>query len=116
MNGKGQLKIGVGLILTSAVATCSGQLCWKLGAEYPSYVLLFYLFGFILYGLGAVLMVFAFKFGEMSILHPMLSVGFIISLFLGATFLKEDIQPRKIIGVLLILVGVCFLNIKVTRE
>lgn len=105
-----QLKTGIALILTSAIMTCSGQLCWKLGAKYPEQVILYYLVGFILYGVGALLMVFSFKFGEMSILHPMLSVGFIASLFLGTIFLNEDIKPTKVIGVLLILVGIWLLN------
>lgn len=116
MEQNNQLKIGVGLILLSSAATCSGQLCWKLGAVYSEHVVLFYLIGFLLYGMGALLMILSFKFGEMSILHPMLSVGFIGSLFLGAIFLNEDIQPRRVIGVLLILVGVCFLNYQGHRE
>lgn len=107
---KNQLKIGIALILISAIMTCSGQLCWKLGAKYPEYVILFYSVGFGLYGMGALLMIVAFKFGEMSVLHPMLSMGFIISLFLGAIFLDEDIGLKKVIGVLLILLGVWLLN------
>lgn len=111
-----QLKIGIALILISAVMTCSGQLCWKLGAKYPEYVIPFYLSGFGLYGMGALLMVVSFKFGEMSVLHPMLSVGFIVSLFLGAIFLDEEIGPRKVIGVLLILVGAWLLNVRRKSE
>ena len=104
------LKIGMILILVSAIMTCSGQLCWKLGAEYAQYVIIYYLTGFILYGIGALLMVIAFKFGEMSILHPMLSMGFIGSLFLGKFFLGEKIIVKKVVGMLLILVGVCLLS------
>ena len=109
-NEKKHLKIGIVLMLTSAMMTCSGQLCWKLGAERIQYVITYYLVGFILYGIGALLMVIAFKFGEMSILHPMLSVGFIGSLFLGKYFLKEEILVKKIVGILLILIGVCLLS------
>lgn len=107
---KNQLKIGIVLILTSALMTCSGQLCWKLGAIHTEYTLAFYLVGFVLYGMGALLMMVAFRFGEMSVLHPMLSVGFIGSLFLGGIFLNEDITIKKIAGILFILVGICFLS------
>lgn len=107
---KSQLKIGIALILTSAFMTCSGQLCWKLGAIHVEYTLVFYLIGFALYGLGALLMMLAFRFGEMSVLHPMLSVGFVGSLFLGGVFLNEDITIKKIIGIMFVLVGVCFLS------
>lgn len=107
---KNQLKIGIALILTSSVMTCVGQLCWKLGAEFPKLMLLYYFVGFILYGLGALLMMLSFRFGEMSVLHPMLSVGFIGSLILGAVFLNEEVGVRKIAGVLLVLLGIYFLN------
>lgn len=107
---KSQLKRGIALIITSAIMTCSGQLCWKLGAVYAEYTIGFYLLGFLLYGMGALLMVIAFRFGEMSVLHPMLSVGFVGSLFLGNLFLNENITIRKIEGILLILVGIWFLS------
>lgn len=105
-----QLQKGIILIITSALLTCVGQLCWKLGAIYPAYTLLFYMVGFFLYGMGALFMIVAFKFGEMSVLHPMLSAGFIGSLFLGSMFLKEKITIQKLIGILLIILGVYFLS------
>lgn len=107
---KSQLKVGIALIVTSAIMTCSGQLCWKLGAVYIEYTIGFYLLGFLMYGMGALLMTIAFRFGEMSVLHPMLSVGFVGSLFLGSIFLNENITVRKFAGILLILVGICFLS------
>lgn len=107
---KSQLKLGIALIITSAIMTCSGQLCWKLGAVHAEYTIGFYLSGFLLYGMGALLMMMAFRFGEMSVLHPMLSVGFVGSLFLGSMFLNENITVRKIAGILLILVGIWFLS------
>lgn len=105
-----QLRIGIVLILLSAVMTCSGQLCWKLGAMYTEYTILLYLIGFGLYGMGALLMMIAFRFGEMSILHPMLSVGFIGALILGKVFLDEVITIKSFLGVVLILIGICLLS------
>ncbi len=113
---KNQLKMGIGLILVSALMTCSGQLFWKLGADNEQYMIAFYLLGFVLYGIGALLMLVAFKFGEMSVLHPMLSVGFICSLILGNKFLGEDISYRKIMGIIFILVGVCLLSYQGDKE
>ena len=55
-------------------------------------------------------MVISFRFGEMSVLHPMLSAGFIGSLFLGAVFLDEEVHFKKIIGVVRILRGRCIVN------
>lgn len=109
-HNRNQLKLGIGLIIVSAAMTCCGQLSWKLGAIYPENIIIFYLIGFLLYGVGALFMLISFKFGEMSILHPMLSLGFVGSLFLGNIFLKEDISTTKIIGIVLILIGVCLLS------
>ena len=73
---KDRLSVGIALMLTSALLTCTGQLCWKLSAlrEPP---LLFLLAGFGLYGLGALLMMAAMRFGELSVLHPMLGAGYV---------------------------------------
>lgn len=109
-HNRNQLKLGIGLILVSAAMTCFGQLSWKLGATHPENIIIFYLIGFLLYGIGALFMLIAFKFGEMSILHPMLSMGFVGSLFLGNIYLKEEISTTKVIGVVLILIGVCILS------
>lgn len=109
-NNRKQLKKGIGLILVSAAMTCCGQLSWKFGMIHSENIIIYYLLGFLLYGAGALFMLIAFKFGEMSILHPMLSMGFVGSLFLGNVFLKEEISITKIIGIVLILAGVCLLS------
>jgi len=92
-------KFGIPLILASATATAIGQLCWKLGSNVHIAI------GFGLYASGALLMIFAFKFGEISKLHPMLSFSYILSLFLGSVVLNEHISTSKIGGVLLICMG-----------
>lgn len=111
---KSNIKIGILLMLVSSICTCTGQLLWKLAATSVQALLIYFL-GLMLYGIGAVVMIVAFKFGEMSILHPMLSVGFILSLFLGAIFLDEIISWKSIVGIVLILIGMIFLG-KSTEE
>lgn len=103
------LAIGIPLMLLASTCTCIGQLCWKLAALKGS--LSFYILGFLLYGSGAVLMIISFRFGELSILHPMLSMGYILSLVLGAHILKEPVTITKICGVIFILIGMVFLGI-----
>ena len=90
-------------MLLSASVTCVAQLLWKLSGTQSSALL--FLLGVFLYGVGAILMLMAFRNGEASLLHPMLSVGYIGSLILGAVFLKEDISVQKLFGILLILCG-----------
>lgn len=58
------------------------------------------------YGLGAICMLYAYKFGKLSVLQPVLSMNYIFSLFLGALVLKERISLTKVIGVMVVMVGV----------
>lgn len=106
---KDRLPVGIALMLTSALLTCTGQLCWKLSAlrEPP---LLFLLAGFGLYGLGALLMMAAMRFGELSVLHPMLGAGYALSVILGALVLEEAVTPRKLAGILVITAGLVCLS------
>jgi uncharacterized membrane protein len=66
-----------------------------------------YLFSdwFILYFCGAALMIIAFKFGDLSILHPLLSFGYIFSIFLGGIFLGESLTGIQITGIAVIILG-----------
>ena len=93
---KDRLPVGVALMLSSALLTCLGQLCWKLSANEGS--ALYLLAGFGLYGCGALLMMAAMRFGELSVLHPMLSAGYALSLLLGALVLGEEISAGKLAG------------------
>ena len=110
-----KLSLGIAFMIISSICTCSGQLFWKLAAS-SNYSLLYYAFGFTLYGCGALLMITAFKFGELSVLHPMLSIGYILSLFLGSIFLKEIITLKSIIGVSCIFIGMIFLSMRTKGE
>lgn len=105
------LKKGIILMLLSSFLTCTGQLVWKLAAneQNNSYIPLL-LVGFCMYGIGALIMIVAFRFGDISILHPMLSFGFIVSLFYGAIILKEEIRLNNILGVIIIVVGMICLG------
>lgn len=105
------LKIGVCIILISAIMTCCGQLCWKISSSSAN-SLLFLFLGFVMYGIGALAMIIAFKFGDVSRLHPMLSLGYIGSLFLGYFFLEESINAMKIAGIFFIFAGLILLNLK----
>ena len=100
---------GILLMLGSSLLTCTGQLLWKL-ANLREPHLLFLAGGFLLYGLGALCMMLALRCGELSVLHPMLSFGFIVSIFLGAAVLGEAITLTKTIGIILIIFGMIFLG------
>jgi drug/metabolite transporter (DMT)-like permease len=99
-------KKGILLMLISALCACFGQLLWKLSVDGGIYLLIA---GFLLYGVGAFIMLIAFRFGSLSVLQPMLSINYVLSIFLAATILKEQITMLKVIGVIVIMIGVVFI-------
>lgn len=98
-----QNKVGIILMICSSICACAGQLLWKLSADGG---FIFLIAGFFLYGLGALAMIVAYKFGKVSILQPILSLNYILSIILAATVLNETITLTKCIGVLGIILGV----------
>ena len=96
-------KKGILLMLVSSVCVCVGQLLWKLSATQG---LVFMLAGFVFYGAGALIMIIAYKFGKLSILQPMLSLNYVLSIILAALVLHEAITLYKVIGVIIITCGV----------
>lgn len=94
---------GIALICCSSIFVCIGQLFWKLSYSQLNFYLIF---GFILYGIGAILMIVSYKFGKVSSLQPLLSINYAISLLLSATILNEQINFEKVIGVLVLTLGV----------
>ena len=99
-------KKGICLMIVSSVCVCIGQLLWKLTATQGLPMMLL---GFFFYGLGALVMLVAYRYGKVSILQPMLSMNYVLSIILGAIILREDITLLKLIGVAVITLGVVFI-------
>ena len=95
-------------MLLSAALACSGQLFWKLASRSDSLFLV--ALGLALYGFGALIMILALKYGELSILHPMMSAGYVLSLVLGAAVLGEQVSVLRVAGVAVIILGLVFLS------
>ena len=98
---------GILLIIIAAMLTSVGQLFWKLSSGNDIKLVII---GFICYGLGAVLMILAFRFGSLSVLHPLMSVGYIFAMVLGQTQLHENISVDKYIAVAIIMLGVTLIG------
>ena len=94
---------GIVLMLLSALCVCVGQLFWKLSAQEG---IVYLILGFTLYGIGSLLMILAYRFGKVSVLQPVLSSSYILSLILAYYFLNEVIDIYKVIGVFLIILGI----------
>jgi len=101
------------LILVCTLLTASGQLFWKLGVsnlnnsiDLLSYLNIYIILGFITYGLGAVLLILALKYWELSRVHPFLALGYVWISILAPIFLGELLSLNKIIGIIIIIIGV----------
>ncbi|MCR3760935.1 EamA family transporter [Clostridium felsineum] len=99
---------GIILILLASICTTVGQYMWKLSAMHNiPYILI----GFLFYAVGAVGMIIALKYGSFSVIHPMMSMGYVFTIIVSYLLLKESIGVEKIIGVMLIMLGVAFIGI-----
>ena len=94
---------GIALMVVSSLFACTGQLLWKLGATDGAWLVLV---GFALYALGAVLMLVAYRFGELSVLQPILGLSYVLSLALGAWWLHEQVTAGRVLGVVAVVAGV----------
>ncbi len=96
-------KKGILLMLVSSLCACVGQLLWKL-ADGQDILLL--LAGFGVYGIGALVMLLAYRYGKLSVLQPVLSMSYVLSIVLAAVVLREQVTLLKCAAILVIIGGV----------
>jgi len=101
---------GIILIILSAICVTVGQYLWKL-SQLPGGQFYLALVGFVFYAIGALLMIVAFRYGELSILHPMLSTSYVLGIVVGSLVLHEEIKPTMIVGIIVIFLGMVFLGL-----
>jgi len=104
---------GMILVLASTVFTASGQILYKMGASrlafdfqllLTNYALIAGLFS---YGIGAFMLIFALKHGELSVLYPIYALNFVWVSILSPVFFQTDsMNTVKWLGVFLIIAGV----------
>ena len=85
-------KKGIILMIISSICACIG--------------LIYMIVGFGFYGVGALVMIIAYRYGKLSVLQPMLSLNYVLSIVLAAIVLGEKVGFVKCIGVLVIIAGV----------
>ena len=94
---------GILMMLASALCVCVGQLFWKMSVDNGGVLLVA---GFALYVVGALLMVVGYRFGKLSVLQPVLSVNYGLSVVLGFFVLGESLTIQKCIAIVVIVAGV----------
>jgi multidrug transporter EmrE-like cation transporter len=106
------------LVLTSAFIGSFGAVFLKLGAEYMRPGIKGIIsnwrlaLGIGLYLLSSVFFVMGVAQGELTILYPMVSLGYIWTLLWAYLFFKEPFNRSKVFGLVLIIAGVACINIR----
>ena len=105
------------LILTSSFIGSFGAVFLKLGAEYMRPGIKGFLTNYRLaagigfYLLSSVFFVMGVAQGELTILYPMVSLGYIWTLLWAYLFFKEPFTRGKVFGLALIIIGVACINL-----
>lgn len=101
-------KKGIILILFASLFTTIGQYFWKISGMNS---MLYIIIGFLFYGIGAVGMIVAFKYGSFSVIHPLMSMSYVFTVLVGYYFLNEIINFEKIVGLIIIMLGIVFIGV-----
>jgi drug/metabolite transporter (DMT)-like permease len=116
---KGTPTMAIVLMVLCTIFTSTGQILWKLGVMNVSFDNLITFFnlpfvlGFVSYGIGFVLMLLAFRSGELSILYPIVATSYVwVSLISPWLFPSDFMNLWKWIGVTVILVSVSLLGVR----
>lgn len=71
--------------------------------------------GITLFCLSSIFFVLGLKHGELSVLYPIVSLGYIWTLLWSRLFFGEELTKSKIAGLALILIGVLFVGMGTDR-
>lgn len=100
------------LVLGCALLGATGQILFKLSSDNFSFNPLswfkniYFLLGITLYGLSAVLFVWSLKYGDVSLLYPIIATSYIWVTIFATLILNEEFPGIKWIGIILIITGI----------
>lgn len=104
------------LVLICTVLTSIAQIFYKLAGnklsfDFYSILTNYYIYiGLVIYAIAAVLLIYALKNGELSVIYPMISTSYIWVILLSYFIFSETINAFKWIGVFIIIIGVGLLS------
>jgi drug/metabolite transporter (DMT)-like permease len=114
-------KLAIFIVLACTLLVAIGQYLIKLGANRLSHAgflatmigifTIPQLFaGYCLYGVFTVLFVYALRHGELSILYPLIALGYVWVTITAVVAFHETLNPLKVIGLVVIICGVAVLG------
>jgi len=103
--------------LICTLFTSLGQILWKFGlfkiwgSNLLTILNVPFICGFIAYGLGALFMILSFKYGDLSLVYPLIATGYVwVSLASPWFFPNDTLNLMKGIGVIVIVISVGILG------
>lgn len=114
-------KLAIFIVLACTLLVAIGQYLIKLGANRLSHAgflatmigifTIPQLFaGYCLYGVFTVLFVYALRHGELSILYPLIALGYVWVTITAVVAFHDTVNPLKVIGLVVIILGVAVLG------
>lgn len=107
----------IGLMVLCTVFTSIAQVFYKLGADRLEFDFISLITnlplitGMALYIFGAIIMITAFKGGDVSVLYPIVATSYIWVSLMSVYFLNEELNLFRLIGIFVIIAGVVFISI-----
>ena len=111
----------IALMVLCTAFTSAAQVFYKFGADKLEFNLLSLItnlpliMGMVLYVLGAVIMITAFKGGEVSVLYPIVATSYMWVSLLSIYFFNENLNIFRWIGIFAIISGIILISIS-SRE
>ena len=106
----------IGLMFFCTLVTASAQISWKIGVNSlrPGFFNIIFnpgiLAGFVLYGIGAVILIICLKYGELSVVYPIIATSFIWVNIFSYIIFNETMNMMKWVGIIAIMFGVGFIG------
>jgi multidrug transporter EmrE-like cation transporter len=105
------------LVFCCTILGAAAQVLMKIGLSHPvqngwvGYLTSWPLFaGYCLYGLNTVLLVFALRDGELSILYPIIALTYVWVTILSVVLFHETMNFFKLAGVTIVVIGVAVMG------
>lgn len=105
------------VVFIMAIFGACGQLFFKKASDSISFNLMslisnyWLILGLLFYGIATIGYVISLKYGDLSVLYPIISFSYIIVLFLSWKFLGEKLSTLKILGSIGIIFCVGLINV-----
>ena len=114
-------KLAIALVFLCTLLGTAAQILMKQGSQAPHadgpigmFLAIFtnrdLFIGYALYGLSTVMLTVAFKFGELSVLYPIIALSYVWVTALSVTMYGEQLNLFKTLGLLSVMAGVAVIG------